>query len=89
VERDREPLAARRLDTARWECHDLRVRRANVLSDDFEYDEADPEGCQSGVARVGKAAGGQELAVKSFELPPDELMLRRDDGHADYFDGER
>jgi uncharacterized cupin superfamily protein len=45
------------------------VRRANVLSDDFEYDESDPDGYLSGVAQVGKAAGGEALAVKVFELP--------------------
>jgi uncharacterized cupin superfamily protein len=72
VERDRESLAARGLGPARREWHDLRVRRANVLSDEFEYDETDPDGYRSGVARVGKAAGGEELAVKSFELPPGE-----------------
>ena len=46
------------------------MRRANVLSDDFEYDDSDPEGYRAGVARVGKTAGGEDLAVKSFELPP-------------------
>jgi uncharacterized cupin superfamily protein len=50
------------------------VRRANVLSDDFEYDDSDPEGYRAGVARVGKAAGGEDLAVKSFELPPGESV---------------
>jgi uncharacterized cupin superfamily protein len=50
------------------------VGRANVLSDDFEYDESDPEGYRAGVARVGKAAGGEDLAVKSFELPPGESV---------------
>ena len=45
------------------------MRRANVLGDDFEYHEADPAGYRSGVARVGKAAGGEALAVKVFELP--------------------
>jgi uncharacterized cupin superfamily protein len=45
-----------------------------VLSDDFEYDQADPEGYRSGVAQVGKTAGGEDLAVKSFELPPGESV---------------
>jgi uncharacterized cupin superfamily protein len=45
------------------------VRRANALTDDFEYDDSDPAGYHSGVARVGKAAGGEALAVKVFELP--------------------
>jgi uncharacterized cupin superfamily protein len=45
-----------------------------VLSDDFEYDDTDPEGYRAGMARVGKTAGGEELAVKSFELPPGESV---------------
>jgi len=46
------------------------MRRANVLSDDFEYDDSDPDGYRAGMARVGKAAGGEELVVKAFSLPP-------------------
>jgi len=50
------------------------VLRANVFSDDFEYDETDPEGYRAGMARVGKTAGGENLAVKAFELPPGENL---------------
>jgi uncharacterized cupin superfamily protein len=50
------------------------MRLANVLTDDFEYDETDPEGYRCGVAQVGKAAGGEDLAIKSFELPPGESV---------------
>jgi uncharacterized cupin superfamily protein len=50
------------------------VRLANVLTDDFEYDATDPEGFRSGVAQVGKTAGGEDLAIKSFELPPGESV---------------
>jgi uncharacterized cupin superfamily protein len=50
------------------------MRRANVLSDDFEYDETDPEGYRAGVAPVGKTAGGEDLAVKSFEIPSGESV---------------
>jgi uncharacterized cupin superfamily protein len=50
------------------------VRRASVRSDGFEYDDGDPEGYRSGVARVGKAAGGQALAVKVFEMPPGQSV---------------
>jgi uncharacterized cupin superfamily protein len=48
------------------------VARANVFSAEFEYDPEDPDGYRAGIARVGKAAGGQELAVKLFEIPPGE-----------------
>jgi hypothetical protein len=43
--------------------------RANAFDAEFEYDESDPTGYHSGVAPVGKAAGGEALAVKGFELP--------------------
>ncbi len=50
------------------------MRRANVLTDDFEYDDSDPDGFHAGVAAVGKAAGGTDLAIKSFELPPQQSV---------------
>jgi uncharacterized cupin superfamily protein len=50
------------------------VDRANVSSAEFEYDPSDPEGYRSGVARVGRAAGGEELAVKLFEIPPGQSL---------------
>jgi uncharacterized cupin superfamily protein len=46
----------------------------NIFSADFEYDPADPEGYRAGVARVGTAAGGEELAVKLFEIPPGQSL---------------
>jgi hypothetical protein len=54
------------------------MHEANVFSDESEYDESDPAGYRSGVAQVGKAAGGE-----------DDAMLRRCDGDVDYWDGER
>ena len=50
------------------------MRRANVFSDDFEYDESDPEGYRAAVAAVGKTAGGEETAIKAFEIPPGESV---------------
>jgi uncharacterized cupin superfamily protein len=52
----------------------LVMRRANVLSDEFEDDDSDPDGYRAGMARVGKAAGGEELAVKAFSLPPGQSL---------------
>jgi uncharacterized cupin superfamily protein len=46
----------------------------NIYSSQFEYDDADPAGYRGGIARVGKEAGGRELAVKLFELPPGESL---------------
>jgi hypothetical protein len=50
------------------------MQRANVFTTDFEYDDEDPPGFRSGVAMVGKAAGGTDQAVKLFELPPGESL---------------
>ncbi len=50
------------------------MRRANVFDDEYEYDESDPPGYRAAMANVGKAAGGEEIAVKAFELPPGESL---------------
>jgi uncharacterized cupin superfamily protein len=50
------------------------MRRANVFSADCELDETDPDGYRSGVANVGRAAGGEALAVKVFELPAGQAV---------------
>lgn len=47
---------------------------ANVFSDEYEFDETDPAGFHAAMARVGKTAGGQELAVKAFALPPGQSI---------------
>jgi uncharacterized cupin superfamily protein len=46
----------------------------NVFEADFEYDDADPTGYRSGMARVGDLAGGKDLSVKLFEVPPGETL---------------
>ncbi len=50
------------------------MRRANIFSDECEFDESDPAGYRAAMARVGKAVGGQALAVKVFELPRGEAL---------------
>ncbi len=50
------------------------MRRANVYDDEYEYDESDPPGYRAAMAAVGKAAGGEEIAIKAFELPPGESL---------------
>ncbi len=50
------------------------MRRANVLSDECELDPGDPAGYRAGMARVGKAAGGEALIVKVYELPQGESV---------------
>jgi hypothetical protein len=44
------------------------MSKANVFEDACEYDDSDPDGYLSAVAHVGKAAGGEALAVKLFEV---------------------
>jgi uncharacterized cupin superfamily protein len=46
------------------------VARANVFTSEFDYDGEDPDGYRAGMARVGQEAGGQELSVKLYEIPP-------------------
>ena len=40
----------------------------------FEYDQQDPPGYRCAEAPFGKAAGGKELNVRLFELPPGENL---------------
>jgi uncharacterized cupin superfamily protein len=40
----------------------------------FEYDRDDPEGYRASVVEVGREAGGQELAVRLFEIPPGQSL---------------
>jgi uncharacterized cupin superfamily protein len=47
---------------------------ANVFSNEFEFDETDPDGFRGAMARVGKVAGGEELAIKAFVLPPGQSI---------------
>jgi uncharacterized cupin superfamily protein len=49
------------------------LRKANVLGA-FDYDHTDPAGYRSGLAQLDKAAGGEALAVKAFELPPGQSV---------------
>ena len=46
----------------------------NLFSARFEYDPEDPEGYRCGSARIGQAAGGKELSVRLFEVPPGESL---------------
>jgi uncharacterized cupin superfamily protein len=50
------------------------MKTANIFHADFEYDADDPPGFEVGMARVGKAAGGEALSVKLFELPPGQSL---------------
>jgi uncharacterized cupin superfamily protein len=46
----------------------------NIFSAEFAYDEADPDGYRCGLADLGRQAGGEENAVKAFEVPPGQSV---------------
>ncbi len=50
------------------------MQHPNIFDAEFEYDEDDPAGYRSGVVPVGKLAGGEDLAVKLFEVPAGESL---------------
>ncbi len=50
------------------------MKRANIFSDEFEYDDSDPDGYHAGVARVGALAGGEALNVKLYEIQPHQSL---------------
>jgi uncharacterized cupin superfamily protein len=46
----------------------------NLYDQQFEYDDADPAGYRCGVARVSRAAGGKDIVIKEFQIPPGETL---------------
>jgi uncharacterized cupin superfamily protein len=46
----------------------------NIFTANMEYDEEDPAGYKSAVSNVGKQAGGDELAVKLFDIPASQSL---------------
>ena len=46
----------------------------NIFTAEMEYDEEDPAGYNAAVSNVGKQAGGDELAVKLFDVPAGQSL---------------
>jgi uncharacterized cupin superfamily protein len=46
----------------------------NIFTAEMEYDEEDPAGYKAAVSNLGKQAGGDELAVKLFDVPPGQSL---------------
>ena len=46
----------------------------NLFNANFEYDPDDPEGYRTGGAMIGREAGGKELSVRLFEIPPGQSV---------------
>lgn len=47
---------------------------ANVHTAQFELEGSEPPGYRAGEAPVGRAAGGRELTVRLYEVPPQESL---------------
>jgi uncharacterized cupin superfamily protein len=51
------------------------VRRVSIAQPRFEYDDEDPAGFRSGMARLGKLLGGAEQSgISVYELPPGQAI---------------
>src|SRR5690242_7804003 len=51
------------------------MRRINIAAPPFEYDDQDPEGFRSGMARLGKLLGGpEESGISVYELQPGQAI---------------
>jgi len=51
------------------------MRRINISAPAFEYDQEDPDGFRSGLARLGKLLGGaEESGITVYELPPGQAV---------------
>jgi uncharacterized cupin superfamily protein len=52
------------------------MRRINISAPPFEYDQEDPDGFRSGLARLGKLLGDAagESGISVYELPPGQAV---------------
>lgn len=51
------------------------MRRINIAAPQFEYDDEDPDGFRSGMARLGKLLGGaKESGISVYELQPGQAI---------------
>lgn len=51
------------------------MRRISISAPEFEYDDSDPDGFRSGLARLGKLLGGaEETGISVYELPPGQAV---------------
>lgn len=51
------------------------MKRINIAAPQFEYDDEDPEGFRSGMARLGKLLGGAEdSGISVYELRPGQAI---------------
>ena len=46
------------------------MKKVNIANPEFTYDDADPEGFRSGMARFGPALRAKQMGTSVYELPP-------------------
>lgn len=50
------------------------MTNVNIFNAEMEYDDDDPVGYKAAVSNVGTQAGGQDLAVKLFDIPAGQSL---------------
>jgi uncharacterized cupin superfamily protein len=50
------------------------VKRINIATPEFTWDETDPEGFRAGMARLGPLLGAKETGISVYELPPGQSV---------------
>ena len=50
------------------------MRRINIASPEFQYDDADPEGFRSGGVRLGRLLGAERTGISIYELRPGQAI---------------
>jgi uncharacterized cupin superfamily protein len=50
------------------------VKRINIGTPEFTWDDTDPEGFRAGMARLGPLLGAKETGISVYELPPGQSI---------------
>ena len=50
------------------------MRRVNISDPSFAYEDSDPEGFRSGMARLGRELGARDTGASVYELPPGQAL---------------
>ena len=50
------------------------MKRINIGTPEFTWDDSDPEGFRAGMARLGPLLGAKETGISVYELPPGQSI---------------
>ena len=50
------------------------MKRINIGTPEFTWDDSDPEGFRAGMARLGGLLGAKETGISVYELPPGQAI---------------